>query len=98
MAKPRPKRREREDPRGGQLPLPAPPTKPAPAAELRILPMQLKVGDRLVEATGEWEIVATPYTANAGKNVHVRVRRVDQLEVAQIRSWAAHERTAVRRA
>jgi hypothetical protein len=59
--------------------------------------MQLRLGDRFVDATGEWEIAGRPYTANAGKNVHVRIRRVDQPDVSQIRSWAAHERIAVRR-
>jgi len=63
----------------------------------RILPMQLRVGDRLVDETAEWEIVDHPYTTNAGKTAHIRIRRVDQPEVAQIRSWGAHERIAVRR-
>ena len=40
---------------------------------------------------------AAPYTTNAGKDVHVRVRRVDNDEVTMIRSWGAHERVAVRR-
>jgi hypothetical protein len=59
--------------------------------------MQLQVGDRLVEPTGEWEIAARPYTTNQGKTVHARVRRVDDPKTVDIRSWAAHERIAVRR-
>jgi hypothetical protein len=35
---------------------------------------------------------------NAGKDVHVRVKRVDNAEVTMIRSWSAHERVTVRRA
>ena len=96
MAKPRPRKRER-DAGGGQLPLPAP-TKPVPPGATRLLPMQLQVGDRLVDETGEWEVAGRPYTTNAGKTSHVRVRRVDQPEVSQIRTWGAHERIAVRRA
>ena len=40
--------------------------------------MQLQVGDRLADETGEWEITVRPYTSPGGKNVHARVRRVDQ--------------------
>ena len=35
---------------------------------------------------------------NAGKDVHLRVRRVDNAEVTMIRTWAAHERISVKRA
>jgi hypothetical protein len=38
-----------------------------------------------------------PYTTNAGKDVHVRVKRVDNAEVTEIRSWSAHERIVVKR-
>jgi hypothetical protein len=37
--------------------------------------MELQVGDRLVDETGEWEITVRPYTSPGGKNVHARVRR-----------------------
>jgi hypothetical protein len=35
-------------------------------------------------------------TSNAGKDAHVRVKRVDNAEVTMIRSWSAHERIAVK--
>ena len=38
-----------------------------------------------------------PYTSNAGKNAGVRVKKVGQPEVTEIRTWGAHERMAVRR-
>jgi hypothetical protein len=38
----------------------------------------------------------TPYTTNAGTDVRVRVRRVDNAEVAMIRTWGAHERVRVK--
>lgn len=63
MSKPRPeKKRERKD--NGQLPLP---TSRAPAAssEIRVLTMQLQVGDRLTDQTGEYEVIGRPYTTNA---------------------------------
>ena len=79
---------------------PRPEKKPASAAPstTRILPMQLRIGDRLVDETGEWEVVGRPYTSNAGKNARVRVQRVEQPDVTAIRTWRAHERIAVKRA
>lgn len=75
--------------------------KPSPrdpdASDLRVLPMQIELGDRLLEATGEWEVVAQPYTMTGGKLVHVRVRRVDDPAVNAVRSWSVHERITVRR-
>jgi hypothetical protein len=65
--------------------------------EHRILPMELRLGDRLVDETGEYEVIGRPYTTNAGKDVHVRVKRVDNAEVTMIRSWSARERVSVKR-
>jgi hypothetical protein len=79
---------------------PKPERKPAvpPAAPTRILPMELKIGDRLVDETGEWEVVGRPYTTAGGKNARVRVQRVGEPAVTDLRTWGAHERVAVRRA
>ena len=76
---------------------PAKKREPEQPATTRVLPMQLQVGDRLVDETGEWEVVGRPYMSNAGKNAHVRVQRIDQPDVTEIRTWGAHERVAVRR-
>jgi hypothetical protein len=56
---------------------PKPEKKPADAAPAtrRILAMDLQLGDRIVDETGEYEVVGRPYTTTAGKNAHVRVRR-----------------------
>ena len=96
MGKARPEKK-REPKADGQLPLPTS-AAPASAGATRVLPMDLKVGDRLVDETGEWEVVSRPYTSNAGKNASVRVKKAGQAEVTEIRSWGAHERIAVRRA
>jgi len=56
--------------------------------------MHLKTG---VDETGEWEVASRPYTSNAGKNASVLVKKVNQPEVREIRSWRAHERIAVKR-
>jgi len=50
MAKPRPEKKR----------------EPAPAATSRVLPMELQIGDRLTDETGEWEIIARPYTTAGG--------------------------------
>lgn len=46
--------------------------------------MQLQVGDRLADETGEWEVASRAYVTNAGKDAHVRVRKVGQPEVTEI--------------
>jgi hypothetical protein len=57
----------------------------------------LNVGDRLVDETAEWELVSRPYVTSAAKDAHVRVKKVGQPEVTEIRSWGAYERVAGRR-
>jgi hypothetical protein len=59
--------------------------------------MQLQLGDRLSDASGEFEVIGRSYTTSAGKDVHVRVQRVDNPDVTMRRSWGAHEHVAVRR-
>jgi hypothetical protein len=63
-----------------------------------VLPMELRVGDRFTDETGEWEIVSQPYTISGGKVVYARVKQVGELAVTEERSWGAHEKVAVRRA
>jgi hypothetical protein len=67
------------------------------AAVTRVLPMQLKQGDRLTDETGEWEIIGRPYTTNAGKDAHARVGKVGQPDVVEVRTWGAHERVSMKR-
>ena len=71
---------------------------PTPPSDLRVLSMELRVGDRLADETGEWEVIGRPYTTAAGKTAHVRVQRVGSSDVTQIRTWGAHERVNVKRA
>jgi hypothetical protein len=68
---------------------------PAQPIEQRLLPMQFKLGDRLEDETGEYEVVGRPHTTAAGQT-QVRVQRVDNAEIT-IRSWGVYERIAVRR-
>ena len=96
MAKPRAEKK-REKNGGAQPPLPGT-REPSPSTTRRILPMQLQVGDRLTDETGEWEVANRPHTTAGGKIAHARVRRVDQPAVAEERTWGAHERVEVNRA
>jgi hypothetical protein len=79
---------------------PKPENKPTAAtpATSRVLPMELKIGDRLVDETGEWEVVGRADTTAGGKNARVRVQRVGEPGITDLRTWGAHERVAARRA
>ena len=48
--------------------------------------MLLRIGDRHTDETGKYEVIGRPYTTQMGKNVHVRVKRVENAEVTMIRS------------
>ena len=75
------------------------PEKSEPAAPTisKILPMELRVGDRLADETGEWEVIGRPYTTAGGKDARVRVQRVGNPGGTEIRIWRAHERIRVKR-
>jgi hypothetical protein len=60
--------------------------------------MQLRVGDRFTDVTGEWEIISRPYGTVGGKSVHARVRKVGEPAITEERTWSAYEKVAVRQA
>jgi hypothetical protein len=72
-------------------------SEPTAPAERRVLPMELQVGDRLTDETGEWEVIGRPYTTAARKNAHVRVKCADS-DITMIRTYGAHEQVSVKRA
>ena len=74
------------------------PAPPAARRPLRVLPMNLQIGDRITDETGEWEVIGRPCTSAAGNNAHVRVRPIKQPTVTEMRMWGAHERITVKRA
>jgi hypothetical protein len=59
--------------------------------------MQLQIGDRMSDSTGDWEVVGRPDTTVGGKNVNVRVQRADKPGVTETRTWGAYEKVSVRR-
>jgi hypothetical protein len=77
---------------------PRPEKKDESAGLTKVLPAQLRIGDRLVDESGEWQVLARPYTTAGGKTVSVRVQRADNPSVMAIRVWGAHERVSVTRA
>ena len=96
MARPRPEKKRKAKP--VQPPLPGMPP-PEPPGTVRVLPMQLQIGDRMTESTGEWEVIGHPYTTAGGKNSHVRVQRVDKPGMTETRLWGSYEKvTVIRRA
>jgi hypothetical protein len=62
------------------------------------VPIQLHVGNRFTDETGEWEIISQPYGTVGGKSVHARVRKVGEPAVTEERVWSAYEKVAVKRA
>jgi len=68
------------------------------AADSKILPMELRVGDRLADVTSDWEVIAPPYSTAGGRMVHARVQRIDKPASWEIRSWDASKRLSVKRA
>src|SRR5437870_6667822 len=61
---------------------PRPEKKPEPAAPgtTRILPIQLQLGDRVTDATGEWEVITRPYVSAGGKLASAHVRKIGRPE------------------
>ena len=96
VPRPRPEKK-RQKAKPVQPPLPGMPP-PEPPGTARVLPMQLQIGDRMTDSTGEWEVVGRPYTTAGGKNSHVRVQRVDKPGVTETRFWGSYEKVSVKRA
>jgi hypothetical protein len=69
----------------------------AEPTEIRVLPMELQLGDCIVDERGEWRVVGQPYTTAGGKAARVRVELDGQPHVHEIRVWSAHERVSVKR-
>ena len=60
--------------------------------------MELQVGDRLTDESGEWEVIGQPYTTAGGRIVHARVQRINEPDSWEIRNWDASNRISVGRA
>jgi hypothetical protein len=83
---------------GTELTRPSKKREPQAAGDTKILAMELRVGDRITDETGEWEVIRQPYTTAGGKTVHARVQRINEPDSWEIRNWDASRRISVRRA
>ena len=92
--KPRPKKRQKSKPVRPQLPGRPP---PLPLRTTRVLPIQLQIGDRMTDSTGEWKWSGDRTPTNGGKNAHVRVQRASQPGVTETKMRGAYEKVSVRR-
>ena len=63
----------------------------------RVLPLQLRVGDRFTDEEGEWEVIARPFTTREGKVVHATIQKPGEPTSAREKTWGAHERLTIRR-
>lgn len=58
--------------------------------------MELQVGDRLMDETGEWEVIALPYSTAGGRLVYARVQRIGEPGSWEMRNWDASRRISVK--
>ena len=68
---------------------------PEPPGTVRVLPMQLRIGDHLTDESGSWQVIAQPYSLAGGKNTQVRVQRVDTPGATETRLWGSYEKVTV---
>lgn len=59
--------------------------------------MQLQVGDKFSDESGQWEVITHPSATGGGKSTSVRVQRVDKPGATETRLWSSYERVAVMR-
>jgi hypothetical protein len=59
--------------------------------------MELRVGDKFSDETGEWGIASRPATTAGGKTVRARVQKVGEPAVTEEKVWSAYERITVKR-
>jgi len=71
---------------------------PHSAADTKILPTELQIGDRITDGTGEWEVIRPSYSTAGGRIVHARVQRIGEPDSWEIRNWDASKRISVVRA
>jgi hypothetical protein len=66
-------------------------------APVTLLPVQLRIGDRVVDADGEWEVTNGPWSMAAEKTVYVFVQRPGDPDTKQEMAWATRQEITVLR-
>src|SRR5262249_39105846 len=82
----------------GARPRPSKKREQKSSADNKILPLELRVGDRLADERGEWEVIAPAYTTAGGRRGHGRVQRINEPGSWEIWSWDAAKHISVGRA
>ena len=59
---------------------------------LALLPLQLRIGDRLDDAKGEWEIIGGPWSMAAANTVYVFVQHPGDRGTKREEGWSGHEK------
>jgi hypothetical protein len=65
--------------------------------EIEVSPMDIRIGDVFTDSRSEWEVIGEPFSTREGRIVHARVRKADQPDWTDLRTWEAHEKMSVRR-
>ena len=64
---------------------------------MSVSPAQVRIGDRLTDADGEWEVASNPQTYRGRKDVEARAQRPGQPATVRVMSWAAYKPLVIRR-
>jgi hypothetical protein len=59
--------------------------------------MEIRVGDRLTDAQGEWVVDSHPAALHGGKSLHARLRKVGEPSTVRYVTWPVHEKATIRR-
>lgn len=59
--------------------------------------MEIRVGDRLINEEGEWEVDTHPAALHGGKSLHARLRKVGEPATVRYVTWPVHERVRIQR-
>src|SRR5438132_1421019 len=52
--------------------------------------MELKVGDHIMDETGEWEVIGHPFTTAGGKNAHARTEEERHEGRVDLEKWLTY--------
>jgi hypothetical protein len=66
------------------------PLRPPDKTTLALLPMEIRIGNRLMDQDLEWEVVSRPVLLHGGKSLRVRIRRPGLPESEREVIWPAH--------
>jgi hypothetical protein len=58
--------------------------------------MEIRVGDRLTDEQGEWEVGTHPAALHGGKSLHARLRKVGERAVVKYVTWPVYEKVTIR--